>query len=126
MQLQIYMAKAYNAVGRFDDALRMIKATGVLDNFANGRRGTEGIDASMVVLNAAYGSGAVEEAREFNRLTADMHYRGDTTDWWVAVQLACMSAIMGDDDEVYRRFKETSQAGHESRLGADTSRQRVL
>lgn len=56
------------------------------------------------MLNAAYGSGAVDDARELIKLTTNRHYEGDTADWGVALGLACVYAIRGDNDEVYRRF----------------------
>ncbi len=41
-----------------------------------------------------------------------MHYEGDTNDWWVAVNLACIHAILGNDVEVYRRFQQALKGEH--------------
>jgi len=105
VQLQIYLAQAYNAKGRYNDALRMIRGSGVLDTFQTARRSTIEFDAHIAMLNAAYGSGEIEQAREFIRLSQDAHYAGDTSDWWVSLGLGCIHAILGDDNEVYRRFE---------------------
>ena len=105
VQLQIYLAQAYNAKGRYNDALRMIRGSGALDTFLTARRDTVEFDAHMAMLNAAYGSGEVEQAREFIRLSQDNMYFGEGSYWWVALGVGCMHAILGDDEEVYRRFE---------------------
>ena len=104
IQLRTYLAKAYNATGRFDDALRMIIDSGVLDTFPILRRSTWEFDAHVAMLNAAYGSGEIEKARELVQLTQNNHYTGDSADWWVSLGVGCIYAISGNDDEVYRRF----------------------
>lgn len=103
-QLQTYLAVAFNAMGRYNDALRMIQGSGVLDTYHAIRRNTVELDAQLALLNAAYGSGEVEQAREFFRLSEGIHYVGDSSDWGVSLALACINAILGNDDEVYRRF----------------------
>ncbi|MDH3439966.1 MAG: hypothetical protein OEM63_04375 [Gammaproteobacteria bacterium] len=104
LQLQIYLAVAYNAKGRHNDALRMIEGSRVLEISQEVRRTTLELDAKVAMLNAAYGSGAVDDARELIKLTENRHYQGDTGDWGVALGLGCIYAIRGDDEEVYRRF----------------------
>jgi len=105
VQLQIYLALAYNATGRYNDALRMIEGSGALNTFPTARRSTVQFDAHTAMLNAAYGSGELEQAREIIRLSQDAHYTGDTSDWWVSLGLGCINAILNDDEEVYRRFE---------------------
>lgn len=109
VQLQIYLAQAYNAKGRYNDALRMIKGSGVLDTFTTTRRSAVEFDAHEAMLNAAYGSGEVEQAREFIRLSQNAHYTGDSSDWSVAIGVGCVHAILGDDAEVYRRFERARE-----------------
>ena len=104
IQLQVYLAAAFNTQGRYDDALRILTSSGVLDTLQTIRRGTVELDALRTMLDATYGSGAVEQAREFIRLGEGRFYVGDTSDWGVALGLACIAAIDGDDAEVYRRF----------------------
>ena len=57
--------------------------------------------------DAAYAAGQVEEARDLVTGHLNSHYVGESTGWWVSVNAACMSAIIGDDAEVYRRFQRT-------------------
>jgi len=109
IQLRTYLAMAYNTKGRFNDALRMIDDSGLLDTFATVRRSTVEFDAFTAMVNAAYGSGEVERARELTRFSLDTHYVGEGAYWWVSVQLGCLNAILGDDEEVYRRFERAKE-----------------
>jgi len=104
VQLQIHLAKAYNAIGQFDDAVNWIRISGVLEHLANDVRGPNDYDAITAMANAAYGSGEIETARELIQLFRSNRFSGDSSDWWVALGYGCSSAILGDDDEVYRRF----------------------
>ena len=112
VQLQIYLAIAYNAKGRFNDSLRMIEGSRVLDTFGIVRRSALEFDAHIAMLNAAYGSGEVDKAREIIELTQSNHYTGDSTDWWTSLGVGCLYAIGGDDDEVYRRFGRALEGKH--------------
>ncbi len=109
VQLRTYLAMAYNNKGRYGDALRMISDTGVLDTFPTVRRSTQEFDAVVAMLDAAYASGEIEEARELAERAFFSHYHADTADWWVAIELACVQAILGNDDEVYRRFERARE-----------------
>ncbi|MDJ0907524.1 MAG: hypothetical protein QNI96_16030 [Woeseiaceae bacterium] len=106
LQLRTYLAVAYNALGRFDDALRMIRDTGILETIAVALRSTEEISAYMALVDAAYGSGEVEHAKQIVQSYLDAVGVDKTANWWVAVQVACVYAILGDDDEVQRRLEK--------------------
>ncbi len=112
VQLQVYLAMAYNAIGRYNDSLRMIEGSGVLDTFPIIRRDPLEFEAQTAMLNAAYGSGEVERAREIIKLTENNHYTGDGSDWWVSFGVGCNYAILGDDEEVYRRLTGARKSKH--------------
>ncbi len=103
-RLQILLAEAFNATGRYNDALRMVEGSGVMNTFMTIRRSTLDYEAQGAMVNAAYGSGEVEQARELVRLTESVRYPSDITHAGPALGIACLSAIEGDDDEVYRLF----------------------
>lgn len=111
-QLRVYLASAYTYSGNHAQAIRFIENAGLLDTLANGWRGTEQLDAMMTLQNAAYASGEVEEARRLAAWMRDSHYAGDTSDWWVAVSIACESAILGDDEGVYYRLRRAREGLH--------------
>jgi len=110
VQLRIYLAMAYKAKGRYGDALRMIGDSGVLDTFAIVRRDPLEFEANTAMLDAAYGSGEVENARVLIELTENSHYTGDSADWWVSINVGCLNAIRGYDEEVYRRFARARES----------------
>ncbi len=112
VQLRVYLAIAYSINGRHELAIRLISTSGILDTWANGRRDTEEFNALKALFNAVYGSGHIDEARDLIEQSRNMHYEGDTTDWWVAVNLACIHAILGNDVEVYRRFQQALKGEH--------------
>ncbi len=112
VQLRVYLATAYSIKGRHELAIRLISTSGVLDTWANGRRDTEEFNALGALNNAVYGSGHIDEARDLIKQSRDMHYEGDTTDWWVALGLACVHAILSNDAEVYRRFQQALKGRH--------------
>jgi hypothetical protein len=107
-QLRAYLGFAYNATGQFDAAERIIRTSGLLDSFIHTRRNTEETDAFSVMLDAIYGRGEIEQARELTRWRVDTHYETETSYWWVALENACKRAILGNDGEVHR-FLELNQ-----------------
>ena len=110
IQLRVYLAFAYNATGQFDAAVRMIETSGVLDAYSEMRRGTEDTDAFNVILNAAYGSGEIDRARELTQWALDTHFEWTSSYWWASLGYACMRAILGEDDEVDRRLQRTLES----------------
>jgi TolB-like protein/tetratricopeptide (TPR) repeat protein len=107
IQLRVYLAFAYNATGRFEDAIRIITTSGVLNSYSHTRRNTEESDAFTALLNAAFGSGEIDQARELAEWRLATHYESDTNYWWVTLGRACTRAILGHDDEVHRQFQRT-------------------
>lgn len=112
IQLRVYLGFAYSATGRFEDAIRMISASGLLDSFSHTRRGTVETDGFLVLVDAAYGSGEIDRARELAEWQLATHYESDAADWWVTLRHACSSAILGDDNEVYRLFQRALKSNH--------------
>jgi len=112
MKLRVYLAIAYNAVGKYEAAIRVISTSGLLESFGNGRRSTEEQDGLFALLNAAYASGEIEQAEEIAEWSFSTHYEADTADWWVAIEVACKNAILGRDDEVRRRLKRAQESKH--------------
>jgi len=112
IQLRVYLAMAYNAVGNHEAAIRMISTSGLLDSFANARRSTEEFDGYQALINAAYASGEFEQARELAEWHLTRYYQAETTDWWVALGVACSNAILGNDDEVRRHLKRAQKGRH--------------
>ena len=112
VQMRVYLGFAYSATGRFDAAIRMINTSGVLDSFSHTRRSTAESDGFAVLLDAAYGSGEIERARELAEWRLATHYEAITSDWWVALGRACTHAILGNDSDVYDLFEHALGSNH--------------
>lgn len=112
VQLRVYLATAYNIKGQHNLAIRLITTSGVLDTWANGRRDTDEFNAFTALINGIYGSGLVDEARSVIDRSGDLHYKGDTGEWWVAVNVACRDAILGNDAEVHRLLQHALKGYH--------------
>ena len=56
----------------------------------------------MALTNAAYGKGAIDEARKLADLQLRMGTGGDSSNWYVTINQACAVAILGDDEAVHR------------------------
>jgi len=107
-RLRTYLGYAYNAKGRFEDAERIITTSGLMNSYSHTRRNSEETDAFSVLLDAVYGRGAIDRAREMTEWRLATHYESDNTSyWWIAFETACKQAILGDDNEVYRLLQRT-------------------
>ncbi|MDH3439965.1 MAG: hypothetical protein OEM63_04370 [Gammaproteobacteria bacterium] len=111
-ELRVFLSIAYGAVGRFDDAIRVVTRSGLLDSLANGWRGPREWEGYWAVMNAAYGSGEIEQARELARWWMTELGHADRSQWWQALGAACAYAIMGDDDKVQYRFRRAQEGKH--------------
>lgn len=110
LQLRVYLGFAYNAIGQFESAIRVIETSGFLDSYSHSRRSQEEFDGFGVLLDAAYGSGEIDRARELAVWELATHYESDTSYWFVAFERACTHAILGNDDEVYRLLQRTLES----------------
>lgn len=112
IQMRVYLGFAYNVKGRFDDAIRMIDTSGLLETYRHTRRSSIEQDGFAVLLDAAYGSGEFDRARELGEWEQATHYESDSADWWIVFQNACTLAIRGKDAEVYRLFQRVQESNH--------------
>ena len=112
VELRVFLSIAYGAVGRFDDAIRIISTSGLLDSLANAWRGPREWEGYWSVMNAALGSGEVDRARELAQWWLTGHYQADSAQWWPALGRACLSAVLGEDSDVYYRFERARQGSY--------------
>ena len=112
IKMRISLAFAYNATGQFDAAIRMITTSGLLDNFSHSRRSAEESDGFRVLIDAAYGSGEVDYARELAAWGLATHYQSNSANWWIALEHACTQAILGNDVEVSLLLQRAQQSNH--------------
>ena len=60
-----------------------------MKSLPNGNRGPIFFEAYLVLINAAYGGGEVDEARELVAWALETQYRGENANWWVSVSNGC-------------------------------------
>jgi len=112
IQLRVYLGFAYNATGRFDDAIRIITSSGLIEIYAHTRRNTAESDGFLVLIDAAYGSGEIDRARELTEWRLATHYESESANWWIALEHACTQAILGNDGEVSRLLQRAQESNH--------------
>lgn len=112
VEVRIFLSIAYGFVDRYDDAIRIISESGLLDTLGNGWRNFGEWYGYWAVMNAAYGSGEIDRAKSLAAWWLTVHYHADVNEWSQALGGACLHAILGEDDEVRRRLQRTRQGRH--------------
>jgi TolB-like protein/lipoprotein NlpI len=98
LRLRSILAIAYNAVGRYESAIRMLSNLGLPETMIEGARNTEEVDAFGALMNALYGAGEIDLAGEMAQIGVDVG-EWETYYWWINVTDACELAVLGRDDE---------------------------
>jgi len=112
MLLRAILASSYNAVGNYENAIRVLEDTGLPQTLFGGWRSAEESHGFMALRNALYGMGETEVARELARLAFyDLGYT-DSNDWFLSVYKGCDLAILGEDDEVRKALLQAQQGLH--------------
>jgi len=111
-RLRVTLGYAYNVKEHFEAAVRIVRDAGFIDTYSHSRRDGQESDAFMVLVDAAYGSGEIQEARNLVKSDLENHYQSISSDWWIALEHACRQAVLGNDDEVYRLLKRALQGNH--------------
>jgi tetratricopeptide (TPR) repeat protein len=112
IELRYWLAFAYTATGAFEQAIYVLKSTGLPDTVITGRaRTVSDIEALTFLINALVGSD-LPEAVELGHSLADG--QNDVTSWgdigWVALFDSCSLAIRGRHEEaleLLQRIKES-------------------
>jgi len=109
LRLLSILAIAYNALGRYESAIRILSRTGLPDSVINGGRSTEEWDGFSALMNALYGAGEIELARQLAQFAVDFG-KWETFYWWINVPAACELAVLGRDDEARAFLELASQS----------------
>jgi TolB-like protein/Tfp pilus assembly protein PilF len=112
IELRYWLAFAYTATGAFEQAIYVLRSTGLPDTVITGRaRTVSDIEALTFLINALVGSD-LPEAVELGHTLADG--QNDVQSWgdigWVALFDSCSLAIRGRHDEAFellQRIKES-------------------
>ena len=104
-------AIAHNAVGNYESAIHVLSDTGLPDSVLNGWRTIEEMDAYHALVNALYGLGEIEMARELARWREDWGHT-DSQDWWVNLRSACDHLILDNENHARNLLKKAQQSLH--------------
>lgn len=110
-QLRVTMAYAYNALGQFEYALFMLGPTGLPESVSEGFRSSTEWNGLNAMMNAHYGAGNMEVARELAQFALDYGVVEDF-DWWWNLLNACQMAILGPDDRTRDQLEHVQNATH--------------
>jgi TolB-like protein/tetratricopeptide (TPR) repeat protein len=102
------LAIAYNATKRYQDAIRALSPFDLPGAMHDGARSTEEVDAFEAMMNALYGAGEVDAARELARISVDFG-KWDTNYWWINVPAACELIILDRDDEARQSLEKAGK-----------------
>jgi TolB-like protein/Flp pilus assembly protein TadD len=110
-QLRVTMAIAYNALGQYEYALFMLGPTGLPESVSEGFRSSTEWNGLNAMMNAHYGAGNVEVARELAQFALD-YGTVDDFDWWWNLLNACQMAILGPDERTLEQLEHVQNATH--------------
>ncbi len=97
--IRTILAMSYNAVGRYESAIHVLKDTGLPDSYFNGWRSTEEGNGYYALQNSLYALGQVDLARELARFTVEEVGYTPSYDFFNTVYEACDRAILGQDEK---------------------------
>jgi TolB-like protein/Flp pilus assembly protein TadD len=109
LRLRSVLAIAYNAVGRYESAIRMLSNIGLTETMLVGARNTEEVDGFGALMNALYGIGEFDLAREMAQIGVDVGV-WETYYWWINVTDACEFAVLGRDDEARAALQRAARS----------------
>ena len=100
-QLWFYLARAYNAIGNFDQAIYVLENQHLPENLYVDSRHSNAIEASVTLADALNASGQQDRAHElakwlrsfFQAITST----GGENGWWPHLYEACLQSILGED-----------------------------
>ncbi len=118
-QLRSILTIAHNAEGRFETAIHVLTMAGLPELVYDGFRNGAEWNGLIALMNAYYGVGDIELARELAQFGLDyadrygLEYTNTRKyDWWWNVSSACEAAILGQDDKVHQLLERAQLGAH--------------
>ena len=100
-QLWFYLARAYNAIGNFDQAIYVLENQQLPKNLYVDSRHSNAIEASVTLADALNTSGQQDRAHELGNWLRDffqaIESTGGENGWWPHLHEACLQSILGED-----------------------------
>jgi hypothetical protein len=109
LQLRAILAIAYNAVGQFDSAQHVLTTAGWPALVSDGWRTGAEWDGLIALVNAHYGAGDLEPARELARFAVGYGVMDANYSWWWNTSVACGQAVLEQDEGVHEMLEHINQ-----------------
>ena len=107
VMVRYLLAFAYNTIGKFAPAVRILSATGLPGAVMEGNQQGSDLEAFITLVNAINGTGDTERARDHAEWFITTRQRIDSSDWWVHTYRACALVILGRDAEALQQLEHT-------------------
>ncbi|MBT8054785.1 MAG: hypothetical protein KJN69_12910 [Gammaproteobacteria bacterium] len=113
-QLWFYLARAYNAIGDFDQAVYVLETQHLPENMYVDSRRSNALEASVTLADAWNATGqedrAYELAKWLRSFFQTIESTGGENGWWPHLHESCLQSILGEDEkslDVLERMVDT-------------------
>ena len=107
VEVRYLLAFAYNTVGQYGAAVRMLISTGLPETAMTFPRSGAEWEGYFTLVSATLGLGELEAAQGLAQWFIDDPTHHENRDWWVETHKACCLAVLDRDGEALEKLEET-------------------
>ncbi len=107
VQVRYLLAFAYNTVGQYESAVRVLGSTGLPESVMTFPRSGAEWEGYFTLMNATFGFGEFEAAQGLASWYIDDPTHHENPDWWIETHKACCLAVLGRDAEALNKLEQT-------------------
>ena len=107
IEIRYLLAFAYNTVGQYEAAVRILSSTGLPESVMIFPRTDLEWKGYFALVNATFGLGEFETAQGLAAWYFNDPTHHDNPDWWIETHLACSLAVLGRDAEALDKLEQT-------------------
>jgi len=107
IEIRYLLAFAYNTVGQYEAAVRILSSTGLPESVMIFPRTDLEWKGYFTLVNATFGLGELETAQGLAAWYFNDPTHHDNPDWWIETHLACSLAVLGRDVEALDKLEQT-------------------
>jgi len=110
VQVRYLLAFAYNTIGQYGSAVRVLSSTGLPETTMTFPRSGADWDGFFTLVNATFGLGALETAQGLAQWFIDDPTHHESLDYYVESYMACNFALLSRNDEALDKLDETRRS----------------
>ena len=107
VEVRYLLAFAYNTIGQYESAVRVLISTGLPETTMTFPRSGPEWEGYFTLMNATFGLGDLEAAQGLAAWYFNDPTHHDNPDWWIETQMACCLAVLGRDAEALDKLDQT-------------------